>query len=235
MSQTKISCSAWMVAVAALMAAPVAANGLDAIQGDYVEARTSDVYTGPCFANAEVGLTGQEAVMAWRIREGGWQGVDLSGLAVVAVVKASATLGDPYATPYPARSVLIVDETANEEQQRALAHLARTRGGRLLEDVVATHVAKVDAFFAGPGQASVLVPGLVNVRTRPLGRHDHLCGNETVYYPPLSPVTDPVPAYTLANRFEGDEFKSTWSSPLKRSAFVAVFSALEEDEAEADD
>ena len=44
-----------------------------------------------------------------------------------------------------------------------------------------------------------------------------------------------MPAYTLANRFEGDEFKSTWSSPLKRSAFVASFSAMEEAETAADD
>ena len=27
------------------------------ISGDYLEVRTGDVYTGPCFANAEVNLT----------------------------------------------------------------------------------------------------------------------------------------------------------------------------------
>ncbi|HUG69079.1 MAG TPA: hypothetical protein VMM76_15120, partial [Pirellulaceae bacterium] len=37
------------------------------ISGHYLETRTCQVYTGPCFANAEVGLAGKEAVMAWRI------------------------------------------------------------------------------------------------------------------------------------------------------------------------
>lgn len=208
-----------------LAAAPVATAGSGEIHGDYVEARTSDVYTGPCFANGEVNLTGREAVMAWRVREGSWQGVDLSGLSVVAVVKAAATLGDPYATPYPARAVVILDESADPAQRTALAHLVRSRGGKLLEDVVGTHVAKIDAFFDGPGQARLNVAGLVDVQTRALCHDDHICGNEFVYYPPLSPVADAVPAYTLAHRFEGNEFKSTWSSPLKRSAFVATFSA----------
>jgi hypothetical protein len=36
------------------------------IYGNYVEARTADLYTGPCFANSEVGLTGQLAVFGWR-------------------------------------------------------------------------------------------------------------------------------------------------------------------------
>src|SRR6185295_18406939 len=36
------------------------------ISGDYLEARTSDIYTGSCFANSEVNLAGKEAVFAWR-------------------------------------------------------------------------------------------------------------------------------------------------------------------------
>src|SRR5205807_3392233 len=37
-----------------------------AIRGQYVEARNCDVWTGPCFANADFNLTGKNAVMAWR-------------------------------------------------------------------------------------------------------------------------------------------------------------------------
>ena len=33
------------------------------ISGDYLEVRTCDVYTGPCFGNAEMSLAGKEAVM----------------------------------------------------------------------------------------------------------------------------------------------------------------------------
>jgi hypothetical protein len=44
------------------------------ISGEYLEARTCDVYTGPCFANGEVGIAGKEAVMAWKVDEGKWAG-----------------------------------------------------------------------------------------------------------------------------------------------------------------
>ena len=32
------------------------------LHGEYVEARTADIFTGPCFANAEVNLMGDLAV-----------------------------------------------------------------------------------------------------------------------------------------------------------------------------
>ena len=73
------------------------ANTADAdagIRGQYLEARTCDVYTGPCFANAEVGAVGHEATLAWKIEAGRVGGVDLAGLCVVAVVEASNTLGE---------------------------------------------------------------------------------------------------------------------------------------------
>lgn len=58
-----------------------------AIKGSYLEARTCQVYTGPCFANGEIGLTGKDAVMAWNVSEGDFQGVDLAGLSVVLVLR----------------------------------------------------------------------------------------------------------------------------------------------------
>src|SRR5437867_9360218 len=83
------------------------------IYGDYVEARTADVYTGPCFANSEVGLTGELAVFGWKVTKGSWSGVALDGLGVVGVVRASSTLGDVYHSAYPVKAVLIVDSHAN--------------------------------------------------------------------------------------------------------------------------
>src|SRR6266581_4201342 len=82
------------------------------IRGSYIEARTADVYTGPCFANSEGGLVGELAVFGWKIDKGSWQGVSLDGLSVVGAVKASGTLGDVYHSSYPVKSILIVDEKA---------------------------------------------------------------------------------------------------------------------------
>ena len=86
----------------------------------------------PCFANGQVGLVGNEAILAWRIKEGDWKGTSLNGLGVVAVVKAHATLGDPYHSPYPAESVLIVDQRATARQRLALQDFAASMAGKLL-------------------------------------------------------------------------------------------------------
>ncbi len=89
------------LACATLAVAWTAARASGAIQGDYVEVRSADIYTGPCFANAEVNLDGKQAMVAWRVRHGNWQGVPLSGLSVVAVVEAQGTLGDQSRSPDP--------------------------------------------------------------------------------------------------------------------------------------
>src|SRR5438876_11827803 len=99
------------------------------ITGDYIETRSADIYTGQCFANGETGLVGDQAILAWHVRSGSWNGVKLDGLNVVAVVKASATLGDPYGKPYPAKAVLIVDAQATPVERQALAGFARHMGG----------------------------------------------------------------------------------------------------------
>jgi len=194
------------------------------VVGHYLEARTSDVYTGPCFANGEVNLDGEEAVLAWQVTAGSWDGADLSGLNVVAAVKAESTLGDPYGAPPHPRAVIVVDDRADARQSAGLESLARKLGGGLLADVVAVHRAPIDARFdQGVGVASVRAGNLIEASTRPLGHRDHVCGNESVYYPPLTGVRDATPAYTLSNAFRGDEFDSTWSTPSKRSSFVAEF------------
>lgn len=194
------------------------------ISGDYLEVRTSDVWTGPCFANGEVNLTGKEAVIAWRVAQGTWEGVSLGGLQVVAVLRANVTLGDPFAAPLRAKSVLIVDKNASREQSDALVSFAKEMGGELLDDVVWIRKATVEMDLKqGSGFASLTAGEFVELKTRALNHHDMHCGNEMVYYPPLTSVAAAKPAYALAHRFDGDGLGSTWSVPSKRSAFIGTF------------
>lgn len=195
------------------------------ISGDYLEARTADVYTGPCYANAEVNLAGKEAILAWRVAEGAWQGVDLTGLAVVAVVSAEATLGDPYASPQePARSVLLVDERASRAQRDALTGFAREMAGELLAGVESVGTVPIELEVSQPdGAARLRAGGEVELATRALTHEDHLCGNEIVYYDPLAATVGAQPAVALEHRYAGDTLGKTWSSRGKRSAFVATF------------
>ena len=195
------------------------------ISGDYLETRSADVYTGQCFANGEVGLTGDEAILAWHVRSGNWNQVKLDGLNVVAVVKASATLGDPYADPYPAKAVLLVDDQANPAQRAALSSFARHMAGKLLENVVKVEIAPIDMAILHEhhGRAVLRAGSFVEVQTRAIGENDHLCGNETTFYPPLTEVGHAVPAVALTNQYKGDGLGSSWSLHDKRSAFVGTF------------
>src|SRR5437899_11427569 len=77
----------------ALVALAFPAAAADSITGTYLESRTCQVYTGPCFANAETALAGREAVMAWNIESGKQNNIDLSGLSVVVAVRGNDTLG----------------------------------------------------------------------------------------------------------------------------------------------
>jgi len=210
------------LAILLLLAVP-AWGASYSVRGDYVEARTADVYTGPCVANGEVNLAGKEAIMAWRVAEGEWNGVDLNGLSVVAVVRANSTLGDVTADPLPAQSVIVVDQRANAAQKQALVSLAKTLGNGLLDDVLWVQQRPIDFKTGGHGEASVQAGELASVETRCMSTADHLCGNEDVYYPPLTEVAKPVPAFTLANSFTGEGLNTTWSNAYKRSAFVATF------------
>src|SRR5712691_2407925 len=87
------------------------------ISGDYIETRNADVWTGACVANGERNLAGDQAILAWHVTKGEWNGVSLDGLGVVGVVKAAATWGDQFNNPYPAQAVMIVDANANAAQQ----------------------------------------------------------------------------------------------------------------------
>src|SRR5512141_3039723 len=114
------------------------------IRGDYLETRSADVYTGSCFANGEVNLVGNQAILAWHIESGTWNGVQLDGLTVAAAVRARATLGDPYVNPYPAQAVLIVDDQANARQRAALTAFTQHMGGELLRNVQQVITAPVE-------------------------------------------------------------------------------------------
>jgi len=195
------------------------------IRGDYIETRSADVYTGQCFANGEVNLTGEEAILAWHIQGGSWEGVPLEGLTVAAAVKARATLGDPYANPYPAKVVMIVDEQANPQQRTALIAFAHQMGGELLRNVEQVVPAPME-LTVNPehhGVALLRAGRFATVQTRALNDTDHLCGNEVTFYPPLTQVAHSMAAVAMTDAYRGPGLGIDWESRGRRSAFVGTF------------
>jgi Protein of unknown function (DUF1326) len=197
------------------------------ISGDYLEVRSCDVYTGPCFANGEMGLCGKEGMLVWKIRHGSWDGAPLRGLSVIAVVRTDGTLGNLHYHPQHGKAVLVVDAKADAAQRRALVDFARSMAGSLIQDVVRVRPAGIDVAVgsgAQAGYATVKAGKLVDISTRRLGSQDYLCGNEEIFYPPLTKVERAYPAFAKVASFEGRGLDETWQLTNKRSAFLGVFS-----------
>jgi len=208
------------------MATAARATSQPQIRGEYLETRSADVYVGQCFANSEMNLTGQEAIVAWHIGEGSWDGVSLAGLNIVGAIKAQATLGDPYGKPYPAKSVLIVDRHATPEQRQALINFAQEMGGELLRHVVRVVDAPIDMEVAQgqhSARARLQAGNVVTVETRAIGEKDHLCGNEDTFYPPLTPTAHAMAAVAMTDEYRGNDLDTSWTLHNKRSAFVGTF------------
>jgi hypothetical protein len=215
--------AAIIACVCVLAGAALAAAG---VSGDYVEVRSADVYTGPCFANSQVDLEGKQAILAWHVQHGNWQGVDLSGMSVVAVVQASATLGDPTHNPYPASAVLILDERATPAERAALESMVESGAGKLVGHVVRVDSAPIVLEVGQSsehGSVSLQAGNLVSIRTRSLCAADHICGNEEIYYPPLTKSANAMPAFTLEDAFHGKGLGLVWSHADTRSAYVGSF------------
>ncbi len=217
------------------VAAPIsfaAGIGGRTVHGNYIEARTADVYTGPCFANGEAEQVGREAVFGWKIAGGEWHGVKLDGLAVVGVIRSEHTLGLATEPVNPAKAVLIVDSRADAEQRLALQSFARHMGGDLLKDVVKVDYAPIELSVENgnihSGVAKLTAGSLAEIRTRALNAGDHVCGNEEVWYPPLTNTEHAMPAYALENSFTGDGLGETWHNRMRRSGFVATFQVQSE-------
>ena len=215
------------LSILGLAAAPLWAASDAPVKGDYLEVRSCDVYTGPCFANAEMNLAGKEGMLVWSVREGAWQGVDLAGLSVMAVVKSEETLGDLKYQPRSGRAVLIVDAKATAKQKEALTDFARKMSGTLASKIVEVKSAPIEAKMATcakAGCASVKAGDLVEISTSCLGNQHHLCGNEETFYPPLSKVEGAYPVFTEVANYKGGGLDCTWQIAGKRGSFLATFS-----------
>jgi hypothetical protein len=213
----------WLIAsaLALTVAAPLYAEG---ITGTYLEARTCDVFTGPCFANADTGLTGKHAVLAWKVDKGETGAVSLDGLSVVAVIQASDTLG--LQQTGSGKAVLIVDDKANASQRAALIRLAQQQAGDLVRNIVSVQSAPVDLNICEckEGGCARLDAGTARVQTRCLDKdHDRGCGNEYAYYPPLAKGVKATAAMATEHVFTGRAFNETWKEAERRGAYVGTF------------
>jgi hypothetical protein len=196
------------------------------IAGQYLETRTCQVYTGPCFANAEMGLAGKDAIMAWSIREGVHNGVDLTGLTDVIALNCSTTLGHAgIDDAQNLKSVILVDEKADASQRDALIDFVKTHAGKAGQAAVRIASAPIEMVLNEAELQGKLTAGTeVQIETRKARPTDCICSNEVAFYPPLAQVEHFAPGVTSVGEFTGRGLGSRWSTPNSRSAYMGTFS-----------
>src|SRR5947209_19764950 len=106
-------------ALVGLAASSLVAGGKGSVSGAYVEARTARVFTGGCIMNSEAETVGKQAVLAWKVDRGTFNGIAIDGLSVVAAIAGDRNLGmTEMGGEKPAvRSALFVDARANAAQR----------------------------------------------------------------------------------------------------------------------
>lgn len=197
----------------------------DEVTGTYLETRTCQVYTGPCFANAETALAGKDAVMAWNIEDGKHAGVDLAGLSVVVCMSGSDTLGfGGVNDPKSLKSTVIVDNRATPQQREALISFAKEHAGRAGKEVVRIDDAPIQMSLDLGSLAGRLEAGkMVKLSTRKAKASDCICTNEVAYYPPLAKLQNFAAGVSIEAEYKGRGLGTTWSTPNSRSAYMATF------------
>ncbi len=195
------------------------------ISGTYIEARTCQVYTGPCFANGEVGIAGKHAVMSWSIAKGKHADVDLAGLKVVVVVRSSDTLG--FAGLEDARqlkSLIIVDQKATPRQRRALVEFVKSHAGKAGCNVSSVRMASIDMELDTVElKGNLQVGDLVQIEARKARPGDCICSNESAYYPPLAQLETCAPGVTIEGEVSARGLGARWSIPDSRTAYLGTF------------
>jgi hypothetical protein len=212
------------LALVAVALVPTVASAGE-ISGSYLETRTCQVYTGPCFANAETALAGREAVMAWKIDEGRRGEVDLAGLSVVMVVRGDDTLASQGLNdPKTLRSAIIVDERATDAQRAALVEFVKDHTGRAGKEIVRVDAAPINMSLDTADLRGNLQAGeIVKLTTRKAKASDCICTNEIAYYPPLAQLDRFAAGVSIEAEYKGNGLGTRWSTPGSRSAYMGEF------------
>lgn len=210
-------------AVAALVAAGLAgrpAAAAPAVTGDYIEARSCNVMAGPCHLEGEEGTAGRQAVLAWKVRSGSYEGVDLSGVTAVALVSGEANLGRQ---GVQRTSVLYFDHSASFEQKTAMTNLLEKRAAAAVGRVVKLSGCSRIAFNQSGDLYTVEVPKVATIKVKK--QPGQLCCIQKyeVGYQPFVVLKEAKVGYGLQTGFKDDLLKATWAGGDMNNAFFGAF------------
>ena len=188
------------------------------VRGDYVEVRTASVFAGACHYNGEVVTTGREAMMAWNVTSGKWQGVDLTGVRMMAIVSSDANLGEKNA----ARKSEVVIDSPSRSQSLAILNAIKEKYSASLGDIVKVRNAPIKFVREGKTYAVAADDATIAVEAMP---NDLCCKMPNlVWYTPLVGLENRKVGYTTNAVYSGNTVGEQWSRAGENSAFYGSFS-----------
>ncbi len=213
---------AMLLGLLSSLTAIVAPNSLaenGAVKGEYVEVRTASVFAGACHYNGEMTTTGRDALLAWNVKSGQWQGVDLEGVRAMAIVSAAENLAVNNAQR---RSEIIIGENASDAQTRAMLAALKSRYGTSLGKIIS--VRRGPMSFEHKGRAYKVRArsfAAIDIEAMP----DDLCCKmpQLVWYSPLVPLENRKVGFTTQALYEGGDAGDPWQRSGENSAFYGSF------------
>ena len=214
-----------IVAASTLFTALVSADDRARLTGEYVEARTAEVFAGGCIMNSEAETMGRQAVLAWRITTGAFNGVPLDGLTVIAAVAGDRNLGMREMggeAPTVVKAIITVDPRATPAQRTALVALVGELTGGLITQVVRVDSAPM-RFATSAKYVEVSAADTLLLTIKKEMTHDPSCG-AMQWFKPFTQMAQSSMGVAEAHSFSGIGLGTKWSAPDKRSAFWGTFS-----------
>lgn len=205
-----------VVAICALVFSSHAENV--SLRGEYVEVRTASVFAGACHYNGEVVTTGRDAVMAWNVTSGKWQGVDLAGVRAMAIITSEANLSDNKAR----QSEIIIDSKTSPAQSQAMLGALKQKYAGTLGNVLTVRNAPISFERNGRSYAVAAEGAFIDVEAMP---NDLCCKMPNlVWYSPLVGLENRKVGYTVRAGYSGKTIGTPWSRSGENSAFYGSFS-----------
>ena len=154
-----------------------------------MEDRSNRVYGCPCEWSNEFSSDGREAVLAWKINSGEYEGHDLADLQLAAVSAGDFTLSAPTSAR---RSTVFVDASAPAAQRLAGVGWLRSHYSQVLGHVLGMH--EVAIWFRLDAASAILVIGdVLDVRMRRANIAKDTQSWASLLYDPLTKLTSSTP------------------------------------------
>ncbi len=188
------------------------------MRGDYVEVRTASVFAGACHFNGEVTTTGRDAMMAWNVKDGSWQGVSLAGVRAMAIVSAEDSLGNATAAR---ESQILIDSSATRAQSLAMFNALKEKYAASLGKIVSVKNVPISFTRTGNTFAVATDKAAMDVQAMP---NDLCCRMPNlVWYTPLVGLENRKVGYTTNAAYSGNDISEPWSRSGENSAFYGSF------------